>query len=100
MLAQGTPLHVASEVLEHSSIPVTADVYAQPSKVKSETSPTQWPQLSETHVATLQVVWRAEEALQPPDLRYFESGRRDLNPGPLDAQICPTVRCAFLLLRK
>ena len=29
MLAQGTPLHVASEVLGHSSIPVTADVYAQ-----------------------------------------------------------------------
>jgi integrase len=28
MLAQGTPLQVVSEVLGHSSISVTADVYA------------------------------------------------------------------------
>jgi integrase len=30
MLAQGTPLHVVSEVLGHSSISVTANVYADP----------------------------------------------------------------------
>ena len=30
MLAQGTPLHVVSEILEHASIMITKDVYRHP----------------------------------------------------------------------
>ncbi len=35
MLAQGTPLHVVSEVLGHASIAITKDVYGHRSKVMS-----------------------------------------------------------------
>jgi len=78
MLAQGTPLHVVSEILRHASVTITKDVCGHPVE-KDRRASAQFPGIGVKPGPVLAVAGGRFQACRDPADESRAAGRSNLN---------------------